>query len=118
MAMNDATQKTLIETPLRELHERAGATMGSWFGCALLDRFGGNWQTENRAARESVVLVDKNYRAYLRFTGPDRVRYLNAILTNDIKSLETGREIVSLFLKPQGRRRAETQPYDTAVSLF
>ncbi len=92
--------------------------MGSWFGCALLDRFGGNWQTEYRAARESVVLVDKNYRAYLRFTGPDRVRYLNAILTNDIKSLETGRGIVSLFLNPQGRIQAEIETYAEADSLF
>ena len=29
---------------------------------------------------ETVVLIDKNYRAYLSFTGPDRVRYLNAVL--------------------------------------
>src|SRR5258708_12039558 len=116
--MSETTQTTMSETPLRELHERAGATMGSWFGCTLPDQFGGGWQAEYRAARESVALIDKNYRAYLRFTGPDRVRYLNAILTNDIKSLETGRGIVSLLLNPQGRIQAEIETYVEPDSLL
>ena len=92
--------------------------MGTWFGCALPDHFGGDWQAEYRAARESVALIDKNYRAYLRFNGPDRARYLNAILTNDIKNLEAGRGIASLFLNPQGRILAEIETYAEADSLF
>ena len=54
----------------------------------------------------SVALIDKNYRAYLSFTGPDRVRYLNAILTNNIKDLAVGGSIASLLLNPQGRIQA------------
>ena len=69
-------------------------------------------------ARESVALIDKNYRAYLRFTGPDRVRYLNAILTNNIKDLAAGHGIVSLFLNPQGQIQAEIETYARADSLF
>jgi folate-binding protein YgfZ len=115
--MSEAMQKTMIETPLLEPHKSAGATMGTWFGCVLPDSFG-DWHVEYRAARESVAIIDKNYRAHLRFTGPDRVRYLNAILTNNIKDLDNGRGIVSLFLTPQGRIQAEIETYAEAESLF
>jgi folate-binding protein YgfZ len=116
--MSDATTKSGIDTPLLGVHRKAGAAIGTWFGCALPDDFGGDWLAEYRAARESVALIDKNYRAYLRFSGPDRVRYLNAIMTNNIKDLATGDGMVSLFLNPQGRIQAEIESYATAESLF
>src|SRR5262249_15874977 len=81
---NSLTQPLL--TPLAELERQDGATRGTWFGCSLPDHFG-DWPAEYRLLRESVALLDKNYRAYLDFTGPDRLRYLNAILTNNIKDL-------------------------------
>ena len=84
--------------------------MGEWFGCALPSAFG-NPREEQRFVHESVALIDKNYKAYLTFTGPDRVRYLNAILTNDIKTLALGRSNTSLLLNPQGRILAEIDTY-------
>jgi aminomethyltransferase len=116
--VNEAAAKTVTETPLAALHRGEGASIGNWLGCALPDRFGEDWVSEYRAARESVALLDKNYRMYLLFTGPDRVRYLNAILTNDIKSLTPGNGVVSLFLNPQGRIQAEIETYAEAGSLF
>ena len=92
----------LIDTPLAPLHQQAAAKMGAWFGSALPDDFG-DWQREYWFAHKSVALIDKNYRAYLSFTGPDRVRYLNAILTNNIKDLPPSHGNVSLLLNPQGR---------------
>src|SRR5262245_5644050 len=109
--MSEAASKPAIETPLLGRHKSGGAAIGTWFGCALPDNFIGatrggdfsdDWIAEYRAATESVALIDKNYRAYLRFHGPDRVRYLNAILTNNIKDLADGHGVVSLFLNPQG----------------
>jgi folate-binding protein YgfZ len=111
------SQSAAIETPLVELHRAAGARMGTWFGCALPDEFG-DWREEYRFARESVALVDKNYRAYLELTGPDRVRYLNAILTNNVKDLKENHGNVSLFLNPQGHIQAEIETYAMADKLF
>jgi folate-binding protein YgfZ len=108
---------SVIETPLAALHRAAGARMGEWFGCALPDDFG-DVATEERLAMESVALLDKNYRAYLAFTGPDRVRYLNAILTNNVKDLEAGAGSVSLLLNPQGRILAEIETYAFEDRLF
>lgn len=84
--------------------------MGVWFGCALPNDFG-DPAAEYRFAKQSVALLDKNYRAYLLFTGPDRVRYLNAILTNNIKDLPVGQGIISLLLNPQGHILAELETY-------
>jgi folate-binding protein YgfZ len=105
-----ATRATALNTPLAAVHLAAGAKMGVWFGCALPDYFG-DAAAEYRSARDTVALIDKNYRAYLSFTGPDRVRYLNAILTNNIKDLQAGHGIVSLLLNPQGHILAEIETY-------
>jgi folate-binding protein YgfZ len=107
----------IIDTPLAEHHRQAGARMGVWFGCALPDDFG-DWQREYWFAHKSVALIDKNYRAYFSFTGPDRVRYLNAILTNNIKDLSPDHGVVSLLLNPQGHILAEIETYTLPESLF
>jgi folate-binding protein YgfZ len=112
-----ASTGTALATPLAAIHLRAGAKMGVWFGCALPDDFG-DVSAEFRHARESVALIDKNYRAYLSFTGPDRVRYLNAILTNNIKELSSGQGNVSLLLNPQGHILAEIETYALSDKLF
>jgi folate-binding protein YgfZ len=115
--MQQAATRSILETPLAAAHREAGAKMGVWFGCALPDAFG-DWREEYRFARESVAVIDKNYRAYLSFTGPDRARYLNAILTNNIKDLSPGHGVVSLFLSPQGHIQAEIETYAEAERLF
>src|SRR5215472_5931029 len=99
-----------IPSPLASVYESAGAKMGVWFGCSLPDDFG-EPAAEYRFANQSVALEDKNYRTYLRFTGPDRVRYLNAVLTNNIKDLAEGQGTVSLLLNPQGHILAEIETY-------
>jgi folate-binding protein YgfZ len=114
----DITESTeAIETPLAGLHKSAGATMATWFGCDLPD----HWidpRAEQEFARRSVALIDKNYRAYLSFAGPDRVRYLNAILTNTVKDLADGQGAVSLLLNPQGHILAEMETYAAGEKLF
>jgi folate-binding protein YgfZ len=106
-----------LATALSELHRKNGAKMGVWFGCELPDNFG-EWQAEYRALRETAGLLDKNYRSYLEFTGPDRARYLNAILTNDIKGLKENHGTCSLFLSPQGHIQAEIETYAQSETLL
>src|SRR5882762_2448528 len=112
-----ATPSTNLTTPLAALHAAAGAKMGVWFACAMPDNFGDE-AAEYRYARDTVALIDKNYRAYLAFTGPDRVRYLNAILTNNIKDLAVGHGAISLLLNPQGHILAEIETYVFADRLL
>jgi folate-binding protein YgfZ len=102
------TQSSVIETPLAQLHKSAGATLGTWFGAVLPSNFG-DWQQEYEFAKSTVALIDENYLSYFSFTGPDRARYLNAILTNHIKDLQPGQGNISLLLNPQGRILAEIE---------
>src|SRR6266852_1905901 len=105
-----ASPATSLNTPLTAMHTAAGAKMGVWLGCTMPDEY--------RYARDTAALIDKNYRAYLGFTGPDRVRYLNAILTNNIKDLREGHGVASLLLNPQGHILAEIATYALADRLF
>jgi folate-binding protein YgfZ len=97
-----------IETPLRAEHEKLGARFGEYFASVLPANYG-NAQREYKFARESVALIDKNYRCVLSFTGTDRARYLNAMLTGNIRDLAPGHGNISLLLNPQGRILAEVE---------
>ncbi|HYL63001.1 MAG TPA: glycine cleavage T C-terminal barrel domain-containing protein [Candidatus Methylomirabilis sp.] len=115
--MEIAGTSTALEAPLARLHRSEGATMAAWFGCSLPD----HWiepAAEQNFALNSVALIDKSYRAYLSFSGPDRVRYLNAILTNNIKDLAIDHGTISLLLNPQGHILAEIETYALTESLF
>ena len=97
-----------IETPLKLLHEKAGARFCEYFGCVLPEAFA-PLEQEWRIARNTVALFDTNFRAFLHLTGPDRVRFLNAISTNDVKSLTEGHGSLGLLLNPQGHILAEAE---------
>ncbi|NJL50949.1 MAG: hypothetical protein HC909_04775, partial [Blastochloris sp.] len=43
-----------------------------------------------QAAREGLLLADLRGHPRWKFTGPDRVRYLNGQLTNDVRRLAPG----------------------------
>ena len=106
-----------IETPLRAEHEKLGAKMAEYFGCSLPANYG-DAAREYKFARETAGLIDKNYRALLSLAGADRVRYLNAMLTNNIRDLAAGQGTISLLLSPQGRILAEVETYALSDRLL
>ncbi|MGB2887307.1 MAG: glycine cleavage T C-terminal barrel domain-containing protein [Candidatus Acidiferrales bacterium] len=100
----------MLETPLRAEHENRGASLGTYFGCLLPERFS-DFSKEYRWARDAVAVLDTNYFAAVSFTGPDRVRYLNALLTNNIQDLTHGHGCAALLLNPQGHILSELEVY-------
>jgi folate-binding protein YgfZ len=106
----DATAKAACETPLVAREAALGAEFATWFGCTLPERFA-PLATEYRFARETAALIDKNYRAFIYASGPDRLRYLNAVLTNDVRETASGGGVPSLLLNPQGHIIAELEVY-------
>jgi len=99
-----------LETPLLELHRAAGAEIGEYFGTLLPSRFG-DFQLEYQAARGAVALLDTNFRALFSFSGPDAQRYLNAILTSNVRDLKPGAGVTGLLLTPQGHILAEIETF-------
>lgn len=88
----------------------AGAQFSDYSGCVLPERFAG-FDSEYRAARESVALFDTNWHAAIALAGPDRARYLNAIVSNNIQALTTGNGALALLLNVQGHILAELEVY-------
>jgi folate-binding protein YgfZ len=106
-----------LETPLLALHESAGATIGEYFGTRLPGRFG-EFAAEYAALRRGVALVDTNFCATFSFAGPDRHRYLNALLTSNVRDLRPGQGAVGLLLTPQGHILAEVETFAREDSIL
>jgi folate-binding protein YgfZ len=99
-----------LETPLLDLHKAADAEMGEYFGTLLPARFG-DFGAEYRAIRRAVALVDANFRALFSLSGPDRHRYLNAVLTSNVRDLKPGQGTIGLLLTSQGHILAEVETF-------
>ncbi len=55
-----------------------------------------------RAARESAAWVDLSARDLLRVTGPDRVSFVQGMVTNDVEKLAEGASVYAALLNPKG----------------
>ena len=97
-----------LESPLAEAHRAAGAELAPYFGVALPAQFA-DPLAEYRLARQAAALVDTNFRAVFSLTGPDRVRYLNAVLTSNVRDLAPGQGALGLLLNSQGHILAELE---------
>jgi folate-binding protein YgfZ len=106
-----------LETPLLEQHRAAGAEIAEFFGTLLPAGFG-DFKDEYSAATGSVALLDTNFRALFSFTGPDAQRYLNAILTSNVRDLKPGAGTVGLLLTAQGHILAEIETFLSAGSIL
>ena len=106
-----------LETPLLELHRSSGAAIGEYFGTLLPARFG-DFAAEYAALRDAVALLDTNFRAFFSFSGPDRQRYVNAILTSNVRDLKPGQGTVGLLLNPQGHILAEVETFAREESIL
>ena len=106
MSEQSAEKASTLETPLAEVHRAAGAEFGEFFGVCLPAQFG-DPLAEYEAARTHVALVDTNFRAVFALTGPDRVRYLNAVTSGNIRDLVPGQSALGLLLNAQGHMLAE-----------
>jgi folate-binding protein YgfZ len=97
-------------TPLVDKHRAAGAAITEFYGCELPGRFS-EFEKECEAAQQNLALFDTNWHAILLLSGRDRLSYLHAISSQDIRGLENGRGTLALLLNPQGHILAELEVY-------
>jgi glycine cleavage system T protein len=104
-------------SPLYGTELAAGVVFGEWFGWELPARFS-DPTLEHRAVRDSVGLIDLSYRGILELTGKDRTRFLNGMVTNDVKSLKLGSAQYTAMLTQHGKLLADMRIYALADAYW
>jgi len=103
-----------LEMPNTPLHDElvaAGASFGEFGGARTAASFG-DVAKEFAALRSGAAVYDLGRRAKLRVTGNDRVRWLNGMVTNNIRDLEENRGNYDFLLNAQGHILADMYVYN------
>ena len=90
------------ESLLSELHRANGASFNEQDGWLLPEHFG-DPAREYRAVREAAGLIDFSHRGLLQFTGPDRLSFLQGMLSNDLRNLKPFDGQHAALLTQQGK---------------
>src|SRR5215469_5742287 len=88
-----------------------GARLGEYRGGETAVSFG-DAAAEFRTLLEGCGLYDMSWEAKLVLTGEDRVRWLNGMVTNNIRDLARGEGNYSFLLTAQGRIVADLVAYN------
>lgn len=104
-------------TALQQHGEGLGAAaVAEYRGASSAARFG-DPQAEFAALRDSCGVYDLGYRAKISLTGGDRVRWLNGMVTNNIRDLVVGNGAYAFLLNPQGRILGDLYAYNRGESI-
>jgi folate-binding protein YgfZ len=92
------------------------AVVGDYRGATTAVRFGAS-QAEFEALRTGCGVYDLGFRAKISLTGSDRVRWLNGMVTNNIRDLAAGSGVYAFLLNPQGHILGDLYAYNRAESI-
>jgi folate-binding protein YgfZ len=86
-------------------------SVAEYRGATTAARFG-DPQTEFAALRSGCGVYDLGFRAKISLTGGDRVRWLNGMVTNNIRDLAAGQGVYAFLLNPQGHILGDMYAYN------
>jgi folate-binding protein YgfZ len=74
-------------------------------------------QAEFSALLNGCGIYDLGFRAWISLSGGDRVRWLNGMVTNNIRDLAAGHGVYAFLLNPQGRILGDMVVYNQGGAL-
>jgi len=98
-------------TVLAEKFGSAGARIGNYVGAETALRFS-DPRSEFAALVSGTALYDLGWRAKFKVAGRDRLRWLNNMVSNNIRDLPVRRGLYNFVLTPQGRIVADLYTYN------
>lgn len=104
-------------TTLQDKLTARGAAPGAYRGADTPVSFG-DPTAEFRALLEGGGLYDMSWQAKLVLTGGDRVRWLNGMVTNNVRDLAVGHGVYCFLLTAQGRIVADLIAYNRGDYLL
>jgi len=78
----------------------------------------GNATDEFGALRSTCGVYNLENRAKIRLTGSDRVRWLNGMITNNVRDLPVGQGVYAFLLNPQGHILGDLTTYNRGEHLL
>lgn len=96
------------QSSLSEWHRANGAAFVEKDGWLLPAHFG-DVAGEYQAVRSAVGLIDLSHRGFLQFTGPDRLSFLQGMLSNDLRVLKPFDGAYATILTQQGKVIADVR---------
>lgn len=96
------------ESTLADFHKSHGAVFVEHNGWLLPDHYG-DPKHEYAAVRSVAGLIDLSHRAMLQFTGPDRLSFLQGLLSNDLRQLRMFEGQAAALLTQQGKVVADVR---------
>ncbi len=107
----------MTDTALKSWSEELGAArLGEYRGVSTPAYFT-DPQAEFDALRTGCGVYDLGFRAKISLTGSDRVRWLNGMVTNNVRDLAIGHGVYAFLLNPQGRILGDLYAYNRGESL-
>jgi folate-binding protein YgfZ len=103
--------------PLADFHRANGAVFGERDGRVAVAQFG-DPSGEYRAVRSAAGLLDLSHRGLLQFTGPDRLSFLQGMLSNDLRSLKPFEGQSATLLTQQGKVVADVRVLCSLNSFY
>ena len=104
-------------TALQAQEQGSGATQAAEYrGATTAARFS-DTQAEFAALRERCGVYDLGYRAKISLTGGDRVRWLNGMVTNNVRDLAPGQGVYAFLLNAQGHILGDLYAYNRGESI-
>ncbi|HTS36048.1 MAG TPA: hypothetical protein VMH04_10275 [Candidatus Solibacter sp.] len=92
-------------------------TTGEYRGATTAARFS-DPQAEFDEFRTGCGVYDLGYRAKIQLTGSDRVRWLNGMVTNNIRDLAAAHGVYAFLLNPQGHILGDLYAYNRGDSIL
>jgi len=93
------------------------ARRGEYRGAETVAAYG-DPRTEFAEMVSGCAIYDLGWRTKIELTGKDRVRWLNGMVTNNIRDLAAGRGVYAFVLTPQGRILGDLYAYNRGESLL
>jgi folate-binding protein YgfZ len=104
-------------TQLTEKMSASGAATELYRGAHTVAAYS-DVRAEFAALRSGHAVYDLGWRAKIMLTGSDRVRWLNGMITNNVKDLPLNHGVYAFLLNPQGRIQADLYAYNRGEYLL
>jgi len=105
------------QTTLYDIQASEGAVFEEFSGWIMPKSFG-SVSDEYQAVRNNVGILDLSHHGKIRLGGKEHIRFLQGIVSNDVKKLEDGNGQYATFLTPKGKIITDMRLYRKGDSVL